>query len=128
MAAAASNLGVLGVSLITPQQDTPAPSPEGRSDYSDRCVGQMNNLVHGMATAAGRVMSLATVASLHVWLGLTALAKKDRDDLLGAPVSTEGLCATTRPWGWMRLHTSHGQGSCSTPFHRCVSFSLSWGE
>jgi len=54
-------------------------------------VGQMNNLVHGMATAAGRVMSLATVALRHVWLCLTALSKKDRDDLLGVPVSTEGL-------------------------------------
>jgi len=51
----------------------------------------MNNLVHGMVTAAGRVMSLATVASRHMWIGLTALAKKDRDDLLGAPVATEGL-------------------------------------
>jgi len=51
----------------------------------------MNNLVHGMATAAGRVMSLATVALRHVWLGLTAPTKKDRDYLLGAPVSTEGL-------------------------------------
>ena len=51
----------------------------------------MNNLVHGVAAAAGRVMSLATVASLHVWLGLTALSRKDREDLLGAPVSTEGL-------------------------------------
>ena len=28
--------------------------------------------------------------------------------------------------GWTRLHTSHGQESCSTPFHRCVSFSPSW--
>jgi len=51
----------------------------------------MNNLVHGMATTAGRVMALTTVASRHVWLGLTALAKKARDDLLGAPVATEGL-------------------------------------
>ena len=57
----------------------------------DRCIGQMNNLVHGVATAAGRVMSLATVGSHHAWLGLTALCKKDRDDLLGAPLSTEGL-------------------------------------
>ena len=31
------------------------------------------------------------MASRHVWLGLTALSKKDREDLLGAPVSTEGL-------------------------------------
>ena len=51
----------------------------------------MNNLNHGVAAAAGQVMSLATVASRHVWLGLTALSKKDREDLLGAPVSTEGL-------------------------------------
>jgi len=60
MAAAANNLGVLGVSLITPQ------SPQDGSDYSDRCIGQMNNLIHGVAAAAGRVMSLATVASRHV--------------------------------------------------------------
>ena len=45
MAAAANNLGVLGVSLITPP-----------SDYLDRSIGQMNNLIHG----AGRVMSLAS--------------------------------------------------------------------
>jgi len=68
-----------------------SPSQEDRSDYSGRCIGQINNLVHGVAAAAGRVMSLATVGSRHVWLGLTALSKKDRDDLLGAPVSTEGL-------------------------------------
>ena len=35
MAAAANILGVLGVSLISPQQDTPAPPPEDGSDYSD---------------------------------------------------------------------------------------------
>ena len=91
IAAVANNLGVLGVSLISPQQDAPVPPSEDGSDYSDRCVGQMNNLVHGMATAAGRVMALTTMTSRHVWLGLTALAKKDRDDLLGAPVATEGL-------------------------------------
>ena len=34
MAAAANNLGVLGVSRISPQQDTPAPPPEDGSDYS----------------------------------------------------------------------------------------------
>jgi len=51
----------------------------------------MNNLIHGVAAAAGRVMSLATVGSRHVWLGLTALSRKDRDELLGAPASTEGL-------------------------------------
>jgi len=51
----------------------------------------MNNLIHGVAASAGRMMSLATVASCHVWLGLTALSKKDREDLLGAPVSAEGL-------------------------------------
>ena len=91
MAAAANNLGVLGVSLITPQADAPALPPQDGSDYPDRCIGQMNNLIHGVAAAAGRVMSLATVALRHVWLGLTALSKKDREDLLGAPVSTEGL-------------------------------------
>ena len=37
------------------------------------------------------MISLATVASRHVWPGLTALSKKDREDLLGATVSTEGL-------------------------------------
>jgi len=88
MAAAANNLGMLGVSLITPQQDAPF---QDRSDYLDRSIGQMNNLIHGMAAAAGRVISLTTVGSRHVWLGLKALSRKDRDDLLGAPVSTEGL-------------------------------------
>jgi len=34
---------------------------------------------------------LATVASRHVWLGLTALSKKGREDLLRALVSTEGF-------------------------------------
>jgi len=28
------------------------------------------------------------------------------------------LGRTIHPWGWTRLHTSHGQDSCSTPFHR----------
>ncbi|KAJ4939176.1 hypothetical protein JOQ06_028636, partial [Pogonophryne albipinna] len=42
----------------------------------------MNNLIYGVATAAGRMISLATVASRHVWLGLTALSKKDREDRL----------------------------------------------
>ena len=79
MAAAANNLGVLGVSLISPQEVAPAPPSQDESDYSDRCIGQMNN----------HVMPLATVASRHVWLGLTALCRKDREDLLGAPVSTE---------------------------------------
>ena len=51
----------------------------------------MNNLIYGVATAAGRMISLATVVSPHVWLGLTALSKKDREDHLGAPMSTEGL-------------------------------------
>ena len=91
MAAAANNLGVLVVSLISPQTDVPALPPQDGSDYPDRCIGQMNNLIHGVAAAAGQVMSLATVALRHVWLGLTALSKKDREDLLGGPVSTEGL-------------------------------------
>jgi len=92
MAAAANNLGVLGVSLITPQPETSAPSSQGDpGDYADRCIGQINNLVNGVAAAAGRVMSLATVRSRHVWLGLTALSRSDRDDLLEAPISTAGL-------------------------------------
>ena len=56
--------------------------PQDGSDHPDRCIGRMNNLIHGVAAAAGRVMSLATVVSCHVWLGLTALSKKDREDLL----------------------------------------------
>ncbi|XP_010789410.1 integrin alpha-4 [Notothenia coriiceps] len=64
MVAAANNLGVLGVSLISPQQDAPAPPSEDGSDYSD-----------GFRSRSG----------------LTALAKKNRDDLLGAPVATGGL-------------------------------------
>ena len=57
MAAAANNLSVLGVNLITPQTDTPALPPQDGSDYPDRCIGQMNNLIHGVAAAAGLVMS-----------------------------------------------------------------------
>jgi len=91
MAAVANNLGVLGVSLITPQQDAPTSPSQDQNDYLDRSIGQMNNLIHGVDAAAGRVMSLATVGSHHVWLGLTALSRKDRDDLLGASVSAEGL-------------------------------------
>lgn len=36
-------------------------------------------------------MSLATVGSHHVCLGLTANSRKDWNDLLGASVSEEGL-------------------------------------
>jgi len=120
MAAAANNVGVLGVSLITPQQDIPTSLPPDGGDYSDRCVGQINNLVHGMATAAGRVMSLATVASCHVWLSLTALSKKDRDDLLGAPVSTEGLFGsiTSVTQRFSRLEEERAQLSRMLPLAR----------
>jgi len=69
MVAAANNLGLLGTSLITPQTDTPALLPQNGRDYPDRCIGQMNNLIHGVSAAAGRVMSLATVASRHVTCG-----------------------------------------------------------
>ena len=55
MAAAANNLCV---SLITPQTDAPALPPQDGSDYPDRCIGQMNYLIHGVAAAAGRVMSI----------------------------------------------------------------------
>lgn len=51
----------------------------------------MNNLFQGVATAARKSDGLATVGSSHVWLDLTAVPKKDRDDLLAAPVSSEGL-------------------------------------
>ena len=44
-----------------------------------------------MMTAAGQMMSLATVGSRHVWLELTALQRKDREDLLGAPIALVGL-------------------------------------
>lgn len=60
-------------------------------DFLPQAIGQMNNLVQGVATAAGRVMSLATVGSHHVWLGLTALHGKDREELLGALISSDGL-------------------------------------
>jgi len=76
---------------LTPQQDAPASPSQDRNNYMDLSIGQMNNLIHGVNAAAGRVMSLATVGSRHVWLGLTALSRKDRDDLLGAPVSADGL-------------------------------------
>jgi len=90
LAAAANNLGVLGVAAATSlQHDTP-PSPD-TAEYLGRTVGQINNLIQGVATTAGRVMSLSTVGSRHVWLGLTALPRREREDLLAAPVSTDGL-------------------------------------
>lgn len=36
-------------------------------------------------------MALATVGSCDLWLDLTAVPKIEQDDLLGAPVSVEGL-------------------------------------
>lgn len=36
-------------------------------------------------------MALATAGSRLVWLGLTAVPKTDRDDLLETPVSAEGF-------------------------------------
>jgi len=66
MAVAANNLGELGVSLITPQQEASAgSSQDDPGDYADRCIEQINNLVNGVVAAAGRVMSLATVGSRH---------------------------------------------------------------
>ena len=60
MAAATENEGSGGYLGWNPQSGGPLGhgGPEDGSDYSDRCVGQMNNLVHGM-----RVMALTTVAS-----------------------------------------------------------------
>lgn len=49
----------------------------------------MNNLIKGIATAAGHVMVLTTVGSCHMWQGLTAIPKLDCDDLMGAPVTVE---------------------------------------
>lgn len=57
----------------------------------DRSIGQINNLVQGITTAAVCVMALVTVGSHHVWLGLMAVPKADQDDLLEAPVSKGSL-------------------------------------
>ena len=67
LAAAANNLGMFGVSLASPQPDAPAVPPQ--SDILVKIIGQMNNLIQGVATAAGRVMSLVTVRLLFspVW-------------------------------------------------------------
>lgn len=58
--------------------------------FLGRTIGQINNLVLGVATAPGRVMSLATVGSPHMWLGFTALQRKDREDR-PAPMTPDGL-------------------------------------
>ena len=52
-----------------------------------------------------------------MWLGLTALSKKDRDDLLGAPVSTEGLfgSVTTVTQRFRRLEEERVQLSRMLP-------------
>ncbi len=90
LAAAANNLGVLGVATAASLPRDVPPSPD-TVEYLGRTVGQINNLIQGVATAAGRVMSLSVVGSRHVWLGLTALPRRDREDLLAAPVSSDGL-------------------------------------
>lgn len=90
LAAAANNMGVLGVAAAASLPRDAPPSPD-TVEFLGRTIGQMNNLIQGAATAAGRVMSLSVVGSRHVWLGLTALPRRDREDLLAAPVSTDGL-------------------------------------
>lgn len=59
LAAGANNLGVLGSSLALPQPNAP------QSDFLDRSIGQMNNLVQGIASAA--VMAEATVSAERDW-------------------------------------------------------------
>lgn len=66
------------------------PADPSQSDTLDRSIGQINNLIQSDATATGRVMNLATVGLHHMWLGLTAIPKSDRDDLLEASILTEG--------------------------------------
>lgn len=77
---------------VSPQlihQHTPR-SPQCNSQIS-RHFGQMKNLIQGVAIAVGCVTLLATVGSCHVWLGLTALEREDRKDLLRAPIAPDTL-------------------------------------
>lgn len=52
----------------------------------------MNNLIEGVASAAGQLMALSTVSSHHVWLGLTTVSKLDRED-----VPIQGLFGSISP-------------------------------
>lgn len=69
----------------------PLGSPRSRSEFLDSTVGQMNNMIQSVATAAGQFLALTTADLHHVWLGLTAVPRLDRDDLLGAPILAQGL-------------------------------------
>lgn len=55
LATAANNLGVLGISYT--------PEIRLRLIFFYHNIGQINNLIQGVATAAGRAMSLLTVGS-----------------------------------------------------------------
>lgn len=89
LAAVANNLAMLGMSLASRQPHAPQDFNQG--EFFDCSIEQINTLIQGVASAVGQMMALATVTSRHVWLGLTTVSKSDREDLLGDPVSPQGL-------------------------------------
>lgn len=91
-----------------------------------RIIGQINNLVQGVATTAGQVMSLATVSSHHVWLGLTVLHGRDREELFRVDLFSQ-------LFRFRRLEEEKAQLCCHLPLAqsrggkaRCCNATLRW--
>ena len=66
LSTAVNNLDVLGVAVANTTLH--APSTAEQADFPGHTIGQINNIILGVTTAAGREM----------WLGLTTLQRKDR--------------------------------------------------
>ena len=60
------------------------------------------------------MMSLATVGSCHVFVEITTLQRKDREDILGAPITSEGLFGSISSvtQRFIRLEKEKTQLSC----------------
>lgn len=83
LTAVVNNLGVLGLSLDIAPSKAPLSCPP--RFFALLSISQINNLV--IATA----ITLATVGSRHMWLGLMAFPKVNWDGLFGAPVLMSNL-------------------------------------
>lgn len=117
LAAGANNLVVLGSSLALPQPNAP------QSDFLDRSIRQMNNLVQGIASAA--VMAEATVSAERDW-------RKNWRGSINSDHSLISCPSPERSW-WDEeaqcfdkeeeapLPPSYSRGSCWVTLEPCVS-------
>lgn len=83
-----------------------------QNEFLDCSIGQMNNLIKGVASTAGRVMALATVGSHHMCLTAVPMT-----DVLEAPGSSEGLFGSilSVAQNFKRLKEETSQLSCHLP-------------